>query len=81
MDGNLLVDAAGWLGVAVLLLAYALVSTKRMAGDDVWYQALNIAGAVLLVINSSHYGAYPSVVVNVVWIGIAIYALARRERK
>jgi len=75
MEKNLLVDVMGWIGVVVLLLAYALVSTKRMTGDSVGYQALNLVGAGLLVVNSFYYGAYPSVGVNVVWIGIAIYAL------
>jgi hypothetical protein len=77
----MLVDIVGWIGVAVLLIAYGLISTKRMEGDDVGYQVLNIVGAILLVINSSHYGAYPSVGVNVVWTGIAIYALVRRGQK
>lgn len=77
----MLVDIAGWIGVVVLLIAYGLVSTKRMEGDDVGYQVLNIVGAILLVINSSHYGAYPSVGVNIVWTAIAIYALVRRRQR
>lgn len=65
------IDIAGWGGVVALLLAYGLVSTKRIEGDAVVYQLLNLAGAISLIVNSSYYGAYPSVVVNVIWIGIA----------
>lgn len=72
---RLLVDVVGWTGAAALLLAYVLVSTKRIEGDSVAYQFLNLGGAVLLIVNSFYYGAYPSVVVNVVWIGIAVLAL------
>ena len=77
MGSSLLIDVVGWIGVAALLLAYVLVSTKRIEGDSVPYQALNLLGAALLIVNSFYYGAYPSVGVNVVWIGIAIYALGR----
>ncbi len=77
MASNLLIDVMGWVGVAGLLLAYVLVSTKRIEGDSAPYQVLNLLGAAFLIVNSFYYGAYPSVGVNVVWIGIAIYALVR----
>ena len=79
VEGNVLVDVAGWVGVVALLLAYVLVSTKRIEGNSVAYQVLNLAGAALLIANSFYYGAYPSVGVNIVWIGIAIYILVRRK--
>ena len=77
---NFLVDAAGWIGVAALLVAYVLVSTKKLAGDSTVYQLLNLLGAALLIVNSFYYGAYPSVSINVVWIGIAVLTLARRKK-
>ena len=61
----------------VVLLAYALVSTGKLEGDSFAYQLLNLAGAAFLIVNSSYYGAYPSVGVNVVWIGIAVFALVK----
>ena len=79
MDNNVLIDIAGWVGVAALLVAYALVSTKRLAGDSAAYQLLNVFGSAVLIVNSYHYGAYPSVGVNVAWIGIGIYALTRKR--
>lgn len=78
-DGNFLIDIAGWVGVAALLAAYALVSTKRLAGDSTAYQLLNLFGSAVLIVNSFYYGAYPSVGVNVAWIGISIYALTRKR--
>ena len=75
----MLVDVAGWIGVVALLVAYGLVSTKRIEGDSVVYQMLNLVGAGLLIANSFYYGAYPSVGINVIWIGIAVYALWRRQ--
>ena len=72
------IDVLGWCGALVVLLAYALVSTQRVQGDSVHYQALNIGGAALLITNTVYLGAYPSAFVNVIWIGIAAYSLIRR---
>ena len=77
MPPNFWVDIAGWVGVAALLAAYALVSTRRLEGDSPLYQALNALGSLLLIVNSGYYRALPSVGINVAWIGIALYALAR----
>jgi hypothetical protein len=74
------VDIAGWFGVVLLLAAYALVSAKRLEGDSILYQTMNILGGVLLITNSYYFHAIPSVVVNVAWIGIAFFALFRRYR-
>lgn len=75
---ELTIDILGWCGAFVVLLAYALVSTRRVEGDSRCFQYLNIAGAVLLLANTAYAGAYPSSFVNAVWIGIAIFALHRR---
>ena len=77
MDRELLIDIMGWVGVAALVLAYGLVSTRRLASDSVLFQAMNVFGSALLIINSYYYRAIPSVVVNVFWIGIALFSLGR----
>jgi hypothetical protein len=79
MNDKLLIDLVGWTGVAALLLAYALVSTRKVAGDSLVYQMLNLVGGAFLIVNSFHYRAFPSVAVNIAWIGIAVYAMARTK--
>jgi hypothetical protein len=78
---TLIMNVAGWTGVVLLLLAYILVSTRRVDGDTFTYQILNITGALLLIINSYYFGAYPSVGVNIAWIGIALFTLIKIIRK
>jgi len=78
---DLLSDILGWVGATLLLGAYVLVSSKRLEGDSLAYQLLNLAGSALLIVNSAYYGAYPSVGVNVVWIGIAVFTIARVMRR
>ena len=74
------IDGVGWCSAPVVLLAYTLVSTRRVEGDSVFFQALNISKAALLSVNTFYWGAYPSSFVNVIWIGIGGYALYRRQR-
>jgi hypothetical protein len=81
MDGNLVVNVVGWTGSAAVILAYVLVSTNRLKGDSVAYQVLNLFGGVFLVINTIYFGAYPSTFVNLVWIGIAIFAIMRAIKR
>ncbi|MEZ4767924.1 MAG: hypothetical protein R2844_05795 [Caldilineales bacterium] len=75
-----LIDIGGWIGAVALLLAYALVSNRRLAGDSIRFQSLNLLGSVLLALNSGYHGAMPSVVVNGVWILIGAVALVRARR-
>jgi hypothetical protein len=70
------VNVLGWVGVVALLSAYWLVSTQKALGNSTTYQGMNLLGAMLVLVNSSYYGAYPSVGVNAAWIAIGAYALA-----
>ena len=74
------IDVLGWIGAALLLLAYAFVSNGKLSGHDRAYQAMNVLGSILLIINSTYYGALPSVGVNVVWIFIGLAALRKGLR-
>ncbi len=71
-------DLLGWLGAAAYLIAYALVSTKKLAGDAPLFQGLNLIGGVTLVANSAYYRVWPSVAVNAAWAVIALVVLVRK---
>ncbi len=81
MNTNIVVNVIGWAGSVAVILAYALVSTRRVKGDSFSYQALNLVGGLFLIVNTLYYGAYPSSFVNLVWVGIAIFALVRGARQ
>jgi hypothetical protein len=80
MNNAVWFDAIGWVGAAALLVAYAMVSHKKMEGDSATYQLLNISGSLLLAANTIFYGSYPSTFVNLIWAGIAVFAIAARRR-
>jgi hypothetical protein len=79
MNNHVWFDAIGWVGAAALLVAYAMVSHKKLQGDSGTYQVLNISGSVLLAANTIFYGSYPSTFVNLIWAAIAIFSIATRK--
>ena len=80
MNNQLWFDAIGWVGAIALLIAYAMVSHKKLEADSAMYQLLNISGSLLLAANTIFYGSYHSTFVNLIWAGIAVFAIAARKR-
>jgi hypothetical protein len=80
MNNHVWFDTIGWVGAVALLIAYALISFKRLEGDSTTFQFLNIGGSVLLAANTIFYGSYPSTFVNLIWAGIAVFSIATRKR-
>ncbi len=77
MDLKWWIDAVGWVGSVEVVVAYALISTKKLDGESFWYQMLNLTGAIFLIVNTYYYHAYPSTFINVVWLFIAVIALSK----
>jgi len=80
MNNHIWFDAIGWVGAAALLVAYAMVSSRKLEGHLTAYQLLNIVGSLLLAANTIFYRAYPSSFVNLIWMGIAVFSIASRRR-
>jgi hypothetical protein len=80
MNNHIWFDAIGWVGAAFLLVAYAMISSKKLDADSTTYQLLNVIGSLFLVANTIFYRAYPSSFVNVIWAGIAVVSIAARRR-
>jgi len=75
------IDILGWTGTVLYLIAYGLVSAKRVEGDSVIYQGLNIFAGSLLIVYTLYLKAYSSTGLNVAWVGIAFVTLGRRWRQ
>ena len=80
MNNQIWFDAIGWVGAILLLVAYAMISSKKLEADSTAYQLLNIIGSLFLVANTICYRAFPSSFVNVIWAGIAVVSIATRRR-
>jgi len=77
---KLAVEVIGWAAAALILGAYALLSTGRLRAESLTYQLMNILGASGFIVNSGWNGALPSAAMNVIWMGIGVYALRQRRR-
>ena len=77
------VEAVGWAGAALILLAYLLLSAGKLTGQSLTYQAMNVLGAAGFVVNGWWHRALPSAVLNILWLGIGVFAswriLKRKE--
>jgi len=74
------IEIIGWVGAALVLFAYGLLSAHKLDSRSAAYQWLNIGGSIGLVINTLWNGAIPSAAVNLVWMGIGAHALWRNSR-
>ena len=77
----LIIDIIGWLGSILVVAAYALNIYGKLSSESTPYYALNISGSAGLIVNTLYHHAIPSMVVNVVWIGIALVALLKRSKR
>ncbi|MCC6564079.1 hypothetical protein IT087_04275 [Candidatus Uhrbacteria bacterium] len=77
MKKNLLVEIAGWYGALAILAAYFLGSFGLLAPTGFWYQALNLTGAIGIIIVAGYKKVYQSVALNVVWGIIALVAIVQ----
>jgi hypothetical protein len=78
---QLAVEAVGWAGAALILLAYLLLSAGRLTGQSLVYQGMNVVGAAGFVINGWWHGALPSAALNVLWLLIGAVASWRILKK
>jgi hypothetical protein len=78
MNEAMAIDMLGWIGTVLYLIAYFMVSIKKVEGDSLSYQAMNIIAGILLVINTFYWRAYPSLGLNVAWIGIGLLTVGRK---
>ena len=78
---KILIDVLGWIGSVEVILAYGLNSYHKINAGSLLFQLLNLTGAVFLITNTVYYGAFPSAVINVAWVAIAIPAIFKIIRK
>ena len=69
------VEWLGWIGGALVLAAYALVSIGRLSGRSMAFQVMNVVGAAGLTLNGWAHGAVPVAALDAAWCVIGVAAL------
>lgn len=73
-------QAIGWVGTFLLILAYYLVSNKKVSGTSSFYQLLNLFGALFVGVNVFYQQAWPAFTLQIIWGIIAIISLAKMKK-
>lgn len=77
MNHRIVAEICGWYGIAAILVAYACVSFGVIDSQHYLYQVLNFTGAIGVIIVSIYKRVWQTLVLNVVWVIIAIVGLVR----
>lgn len=78
--------ALGWIGTIGTIGAYVLLTRGTLGATSIRYSVMNGLGGLLGAAGSSAVGAWPSVVSNLLWSGIAVQTIVltlrarRRDR-
>jgi hypothetical protein len=71
------IESAGWLGMAGILVSYALLSFGFLIATSATYQAINLLAASGVAAVSFYDRAWQPGVLNAIWALIALVALVR----
>lgn len=71
----------GWTGGILYIVAYLLLCMNKLKADTFTYHLLNILGALGLIFNAFALKDAPNVIVNLIWMSIAMYAIYGLKKK
>ncbi len=81
MSIALAADIVGYIGSALIILAFLLLQSGKITSEDIKYPLINLAGAILLMISLTVHVNMPSIVIEIFWIAISIYGIWKILRK
>jgi len=76
---KVLIETIGWLGTIAIVGAYGLLTTQRVTLHSRTYQWLNLWGSVGLMLNGAYNGAFPSMMLNFIWLILAARAIRQAK--
>lgn len=75
MSKRIYIELFGWYGAVAMLAAYTLYSFGIFQAGSIWFQALNLTGALGIVTVSIYKRTWQAAVLNIAWAGVAAYSL------
>tara|TARA_R110002074_G_scaffold224120_2_gene395334 strand:+ start:2650 stop:2901 length:252 start_codon:yes stop_codon:yes gene_type:complete len=74
-------DFIGYIGVALLIVTYALLQTDRIDPKGFWYSFNNMIVAVLVTVSLLYTMNKASMVIEVFWFIISVYGLIQYSKR
>lgn len=78
---NMILETMGWIGSVLIVGSYALNITGKLESNNKWYVWANIIGGFFFIVNTYFHEAYPSMLVNIVWVIIAFVMIFKNKKK
>ncbi len=72
---NKITEILGWYGVVTIVGTYALLSFGIIDSESLWYQGLNLTGAIGIVLDALNDKNIQPAVLNTIWAVIALIAI------
>ncbi len=72
-----LYNLAGFLGAAIIVVAYLAVQQRWLNALDWRFPAANVAGSLLILVSLWFEWNFPSVVIEIFWAAISVLGLVR----
>ena len=77
---NILIEIIGWIGAIFIVGAYCFNIYGVWKAGSRWYILFNLIGGAFFVVNTFFHKAYPSMIVNIIWVVIALAALFKKDK-
>ena len=72
-------DIVGWIGMIIVLIAYALLSTDKIK-NGILYQSLNLIAGILMAIGLFPKNAWFSFTLQIIWAIIALITIIKIKK-
>ena len=76
---SILIECLGWIASVLIVGSYALHITGKLEAKSKTYVIANMVGGLFFVVNTYYHQAYPSMLVNIVWVIIAIVMIIKKK--
>ena len=77
---NYFIEIIGWIAAVLIVGAYFFNINGKLKSSSLVYIFCNLIGGIFFTVNTFIHHAYPSMIVNIVWVIIAIAALLKKDK-
>lgn len=77
---NNFIEIIGWIGAVLIVGAYFFNINGKLKSSSIVYIISNLLGGIFFTLNTFVHKAYPSMIVNIIWVIIAITAILKKDK-
>lgn len=77
---NYFIEIIGWVAAVLIVGAYFFNINGKLKSSSLVYILSNLIGGIFFTLNTYVHQAYPSMIVNIIWVIIAIGAILKKDK-